>query len=153
MKKLDTQILQKLKGRLEEMPPRQHLRPYDVIAELAESISGVRSRGYDLDDLVTVLSDVGIKLTRNTVRNYLSRARKRARDSGSTDPSRPAAVVEALSQAEAVPARDLAPASTLRERARAAAQARAAELQESADGAASASAPGRFSLLPDTKDI
>lgn len=82
MKKLDTIALQELKTQLEELPTRQTLRPYDVIAQLADTISGVRNRGYDIDDLVAVLNNAGIALARNTVRNYLSKARNARGDVG-----------------------------------------------------------------------
>jgi hypothetical protein len=67
--------LQRLKAQLEHLPPRQTLQPYDVVAQLAETISSAQSRGYSIDDVVAMLNAAGIKLARNTVRNYLSRAR------------------------------------------------------------------------------
>jgi hypothetical protein len=75
MPRLDRQTIQKLKTRLDELPQREPLRPYDLIVQLAESFSAARTRGYDIGDLVQVLKEEGIHLTRNTVRNYLSRAR------------------------------------------------------------------------------
>jgi hypothetical protein len=85
MKKLDATTLHTLKIRLGELPPLQRLRPYDVIAELADTMSEVRSRGYDLDDLVTLLTESGVTLSRNTIRNYLSRARRHRSQAARSD--------------------------------------------------------------------
>jgi hypothetical protein len=173
MKKLDSHALQKLRTQLEELPPRQTLRPYDVIAHLAETITGAKARGYEIDDLISVLNTAGITLARNTVRNYLSRAlaARRVRlqpsaaqsttsaiaSSAPSDAQRSTQPEQRLAQhrqePDVVPPRQLAPASTLRERALAAAQTRAAETQVRDDAASSTSAPGRFTLLPDSKDI
>lgn len=72
--KIDASAVQKMRAQLEEMPPRERLRPYDVITQLAETIVSTQGRGYDVDDVMTVLRASGIELARNTVRTYLSRA-------------------------------------------------------------------------------
>lgn len=72
--KVDASAVQKMKAQFEEMPTRERLRPYDVIAELAETIVTTQGRGYDVDDVMAVLRASGIELARNTVRTYLSRA-------------------------------------------------------------------------------
>lgn len=88
MKHVDDQVLDALKLHVKQLPARRKLRPYDVVAELAELYAGARTRGYDLDDLVRALERHGIKLTRTTVRNYLSRARaSRPRDNTTITPA------------------------------------------------------------------
>lgn len=87
MHTLDT--LETLKAEIEKLPPRRQLSPYEVVAELAESISGARTRGYDIDHIVTMLRAAGINLARTTVRNYLSRA-LRAAESAPESPMQPA---------------------------------------------------------------
>jgi hypothetical protein len=72
--KVDASAVQKMKAQFEEMPTRERLRPYDVIAQLAETIVTTQGRGYDVDDVMAVLRASGIELARNTVRTYLSRA-------------------------------------------------------------------------------
>jgi hypothetical protein len=75
-KRVDTATVEQLKTRMAEAPARQTLRPYDVIAELAEGITNMQSRGYDIDDITALLQAEGIQIARNTVRTYLSRALK-----------------------------------------------------------------------------
>jgi hypothetical protein len=73
-RKIEAATVRKLKEQLEELPQRETLRPYDVIAQLAETIASTQGRGYDIDDVMAVLHASGIELARNTVRTYLSRA-------------------------------------------------------------------------------
>lgn len=75
MKKFDADAVQQLMARLEELPERRTLRPYDLIAQIEGQLSRVQGRGYDLDDLMAVLHEFGLELARSTVRNYLSRVR------------------------------------------------------------------------------
>jgi hypothetical protein len=79
MKRVQEHVLDELKEHVEKLPPRRNLRPYDIVAELLELYSGARARGYNLDDFVLVLERHGIKLTRTTLRNYISRARSAQR--------------------------------------------------------------------------
>jgi hypothetical protein len=151
MKKLDTQVLQILKLRLEDLPPREHLRPYDVIAQLAETISATRTRGYDIGDLVDVLADVGIKLSRNTVRNYLSRARRAS--AARMRSACPAATPTSNSAIEgASPKTAAAPAPMTPVLARA--LERAQQLRDSNNASDSAGrTAGSFTMVPDTEEL
>lgn len=81
MKKLDAANISTLKTRLEELPPRQSATSYEVVRELAEAFSAAVTRGYTVDDLVIMLAETGVKLSPQTVRNYLSRARREMRQS------------------------------------------------------------------------
>jgi hypothetical protein len=148
MKKLDAQVLQKLKIRLEGLPPREHLRPYDVIAELAETITDTRSRGYDIGDLVAVLADAGITLSRNTVRNYLSRARRNRAPAERS--ARPVASNVTSEQASVEKSAAPAPVPDNATQVLAHARERARALRESTDAAAAQRSPGSFDLVPDS---
>lgn len=75
MKKPDTTTLQNVIARLEALPDRPRLSTYDLIAQLSTTISKTTGRGYDIDDIVTILRESGVKLARSTVRSYMSRAR------------------------------------------------------------------------------
>jgi len=85
--KLGAGTVEELKSEFEHMPARKSLRPYDVIAQLAEPIASARSRGYDIDDITAILHKAGITLARNTVRTYLSRARSAAARCNATSSS------------------------------------------------------------------
>ena len=78
MRKIDVDKVRALQSSLDALPARHTATPYEVIAELAETISRVRSRGYDIDHIVELLATAGIVLSRRTVRNYLTKARKTA---------------------------------------------------------------------------
>lgn len=117
MKKHDANTLQTLKTRFGALPHQHKLRPYDVIAALTNEISEARDRGYDLDDLVGLLADAGIRLSRNTVRNYLSRARRAPAEvmptiSASPDASTAPSAEKASRERSAIPT---APRSSVRE--------------------------------------
>jgi hypothetical protein len=150
MKKLDSHALQKLRSQLEDLPPRQTLRPYDVIAQLAETITGVQARGYEIDDLVAVLNAAGITLARNTVRNYLSRAlRERARNPVKT------AVADVVRAPSGQDSGD-GPAAPLPEHQGALARARERVQQRrntnnAPDGAGRTA--GSFAIVPDTEEL
>jgi hypothetical protein len=151
MKKLDTQVLQKLKLRLEDLPPRKDLRPYDVIAELAETIADTRSRGYAIGDLVAVLAEAGITLSRNTVRNYLSRARRaRAALERSASPAAMAISSATIEQASVEQSAAPAPLPDHAAQVLAHARERARALHESTVAAATPRSPGSFELVPDS---
>lgn len=151
MKKLDVTTLQTLKTRFDALPHQHKLRPYEVIAELAETISDARHRGYDLDDLVAVLGEAGIRLSRNTVRNYLSRARR----------DRPAPTQQTLIKPEATNGASAEKASREKSDSASARPDRAAQVMASArvraqtlresDGASTQHAPGSFELVPDSE--
>ena len=82
MRRVQDHVLEDLKEHVDKLPPRRNLRPYDVVAEMLERYTHSRARGYDLDDFVNTLERHGIKLSRTTVRNYLSRARAEHRKRG-----------------------------------------------------------------------
>lgn len=91
MKKLNEEAIEQLSTRLKALPEQRKHGPFDVIVRLEHELSTAQGRGYDLDDLMTVLRESGIELARSTVRNYLSRARvqqrkrtRAAQDSAST---------------------------------------------------------------------
>jgi hypothetical protein len=75
MKKFDPNTADELVTRLLEKPARQTLTPFELIKRIHEQLSSAQERAIDLDELMGELRDAGLTLKRNTVRNYLSRAR------------------------------------------------------------------------------
>jgi biotin carboxyl carrier protein len=80
MKKFDTNTADELVTRLREKPARQTLTPFELIKRIHEQLSSAQGRAIDLDELMGELRDAGLTLKRNTVRNYLSRARAAQRN-------------------------------------------------------------------------
>lgn len=73
-RKFDATLVEDIKTHIAEWPQRKTLRPFDVIAQLAETIQSAKGRGYDIDDIMAILQKWDINLARSTVRTYLSRA-------------------------------------------------------------------------------
>jgi hypothetical protein len=70
-----------LKNALAELPAasRTTMSTRHAIAELADTISGLRARGYTLDEVARILTERGIRVAPNTLRSYLGRQRSRRR--------------------------------------------------------------------------
>jgi hypothetical protein len=132
------------------LPPREHLRPYDIVAEPADTVTATRLAEYDIRDLVAVLAESGIKLARNTVRNYLSLVRRaRAARSRAPNPDTTPTVnstIEAAAHIRPTPGPPPHGAS----RVLANDHTRACALRESNSVASPPRAPGRFDLIPDS---
>jgi hypothetical protein len=112
MTKIDTNTVARIKQRLEALPPRQPMRPYDLIAQLTDSVSDSLERGYDIDQLMSLLEEEGIKLARNTVRNYLSRAKKDRAGPGANGATEAASKAASLTDTETAPQGSAAPTKT-----------------------------------------
>lgn len=71
-------LADRLSQKLEQLPEKKktELTPKELIFENAEQLDSALERGYDYDDLVALLKDDGIKLSKTTLRQYLSEARK-----------------------------------------------------------------------------
>jgi hypothetical protein len=143
MKKLDSDAFQKLKSQFEGLPPRQTLRPADVIAQLVETISGAQARGYEIDDVMAMLHAAGITLARNTVRNYLSRARAARRKRGKASPSPTVGTTNSAPSHTQSPAQPQEPAALVR----------AQQLRNTKTAHDSGRRPGSFELVPDKEDL
>jgi hypothetical protein len=153
MKKLDADTLHALKTRLAKLPTRQNFRAYDVVVELAETMSAARARGYEIDDLVMMLAEAGIKLSRNTVRNYLSQARRNRPVIGrTTTHSSPSTVTTPSCEPggrERVGAISTAAKPSPRETPSVLERARELRASKQPDESHKHE-PGRFALVPDT---
>lgn len=173
MKKLDPGQIDALKARIEELPARHNSTPYQVVVQLTETILSARSRGNEIDEVVTLLASSGVRLSRNTLRNYLSRARKeraqlesqsarhvaphpaiRTADDAQKTRSRkmieaPVDAPEVLAvQPEIVTQSQASPSSVVTT-----ARARAAELRQQREENSSPPTRGGFVLVPDSDDI
>jgi hypothetical protein len=155
MRKLDTNTLDALKARLDELPVRHRLRPFELIAQLSETLATARSRGYDLDDLVALLAEAGVTLSRNTVRNYLSRARRQVTHargtsetpSGQLQPRPKEDGRDRSSLSAEASANPNAPSALAR------ARERAQQHRTTNNVSDRGSAAGSFTIVPDTKDL
>jgi hypothetical protein len=70
-----------LKNALAELPAasRTTMSTRHAIAELADTINGLRTRGYTLDEVARILTERGIRVAPNTLRSYLGRQRSKRR--------------------------------------------------------------------------
>ena len=75
-------LADKLSQKLEQLPAKQktELTPKEFILENSEQLDSALERGYDYDDLVALLKEDGIKLSKTTLRQYLNEARKTRTD-------------------------------------------------------------------------
>lgn len=64
--------------KLEQLPekPKTELTPKELIFENSEQIDKLLEKGYSYDDLVSILKEEDIHLSKTTLRQYLSEARK-----------------------------------------------------------------------------
>lgn len=92
MTKFDTSTVALIKERLDALPARRPLRPYDLIEQLLEEIGQARSRGYGTEHLRELLQESGVVLTDNTLRNYIARARRAKAVAAQRSPSTPSPV-------------------------------------------------------------
>ena len=71
-------LADKLSQKLEQLPEKKktELTPKEFIIENAEQLESVLKKGYDYEDLVAILKDDGIKISKTTLRQYLREARK-----------------------------------------------------------------------------
>ena len=78
MANVDARFVERLREQLDALPTRSTVTSYELVARLAPAISAARARGQDLDAIVTLLEAMGVRIKPATVRNYLSRVRRRA---------------------------------------------------------------------------
>ena len=71
----------KFSRKLEQLPDKKktELTPKELIFENSQQLDSLLERNYGYDDLVSLLREDGIQLSKTTLRQYLSEARK-ARD-------------------------------------------------------------------------
>ena len=71
-------LADRLSQKLEQLPEKKktELTPKELIFEKSEQLDSALAKGYDYDDLVALLKEDGIQLSKTTLRQYLSEARK-----------------------------------------------------------------------------
>ncbi len=71
-------LADKLSQKLEQLPEKKktELTPKEFIRENSLQLEIVLNKGYSYDDLIGILKDDGIQLSKTTLRQYLSEARK-----------------------------------------------------------------------------
>lgn len=71
-------LADKFTQKLEQLPAKKktELTPKELIFENLKQLDDLLERGYEYDDLVALLKDDGIKLSKTTLRQYLNEARK-----------------------------------------------------------------------------
>ena len=84
MGKVDTSALETLSAQLEGLPARTTLTPYELVKKLAPMIGAAHARGQDFAAIGALLAGVGVRLKPATIRNYLWRATREARDDDAT---------------------------------------------------------------------
>jgi hypothetical protein len=84
MNKVTQQTRDQLRSHVGELPTVRKIRPYDIVMTITDELEQARKRGYSLDDLVEILRSEGVTITRNTLRNYISRARSVSRKAATT---------------------------------------------------------------------
>lgn len=79
-------LADKFAQKLEQLPEKKktELTPKELIFENSEQLDDLLERGYDYDDLVALLKDDGINLSKATLRQYLREARKARTDQDNT---------------------------------------------------------------------
>ena len=72
-------LADRLSRKLEQLPEKKktELTPKELIFEKSEQLDSALAKGYDYADLVAILKEDGIQLSKTTLRQYLSEARKR----------------------------------------------------------------------------
>lgn len=67
---------------LKDLPekPKETLSLREAIAELHESITAALNRGYNYDEVVTILASQGVEITVASLKRYLAAARKEVSD-------------------------------------------------------------------------
>lgn len=81
----------KFSQKLEQLPEKKktELTTKELIFENSEQLDNVLDKGYDYEDLVDILKEDGIKISKTTLRQYLSEARReRANQEKSTEDSK-----------------------------------------------------------------
>ena len=76
MTKIDATALETLRERLQKMPTRTTISPYELVVKLEPAISAARERGQDFEAIAVVLAELGARIKPATIRNYLWRARR-----------------------------------------------------------------------------
>lgn len=68
----------KFSRKLEQLPPKKktELTPKELIFENSQQFDSLLERNYEYDDLVDLLKEDGIQISKATLRQYLSEARK-----------------------------------------------------------------------------
>lgn len=68
----------KFSQKLEQLPKKKktELTTKELIFENSEQLDNVLEKGYDYEDLVAILKEDGIKISKTTLRQYLSEARR-----------------------------------------------------------------------------
>lgn len=74
MPKVDTTALNALSGKIQQLPVRTTISPYEVVKELAPTIHEALARGQDLVAISRLLTTIGVRLAPATIGNYLRRA-------------------------------------------------------------------------------
>ncbi len=71
-------LADKFSQKLEQLPEKKkvELTPKELIFENLEQLDDLLKRGYDYNDLVALLKEDGIQLSKATLRQYLREARK-----------------------------------------------------------------------------
>lgn len=75
---INRSLADKFTQKLEQLPPKKktELTPKELIAENSMQLDSLLEKGYTYDDLVALLKEEGIQLSRVTLRQYLSESRK-----------------------------------------------------------------------------
>ena len=68
----------KFSRKLEQLPDKKkmELTPKELIFENSQQLDSLLERNYEYDDLVEILKEDGIQISKTTLRQYLSEARK-----------------------------------------------------------------------------
>ena len=68
----------KFSRKLEQLPDKKktELTPKELIFENSQQLDSLLERNYEYDDLIEILKEDGIQISKTTLRQYLSEARK-----------------------------------------------------------------------------
>lgn len=68
----------KFRRKLEQLPNKKktELTPKELIFENSQQLDSLLERNYEYDDLIEILKEDGIQISKTTLRQYLSEARK-----------------------------------------------------------------------------
>ena len=79
-------LADKFTQKIEQLPEKKktELTPKELIFENSKQLDNLLERGYTYDDLVALLREDGIQLSKVTLRQYLSEARKTRDNQGRT---------------------------------------------------------------------
>ena len=79
----------KFSRKLEQLPDKKktELTPKELIFENSQQLDSLLERNYEYDDLIEILKEDGIQISKTTLRQYLSEARKARsnQDKGTAD--------------------------------------------------------------------